>query len=38
MNFDSDIKIAGEKPSVDVKRNRLLAGEMGESNGERNNA
>ncbi len=38
MNFDSDIKIAGDKPSVDVKRNRLLAGEMGESTGERNNA
>lgn len=38
MNFDSDIKIAGDKPSIDVKRNKLLAGESSESLSERNNA
>ncbi len=38
MNFDSDIKIAGDKPSVDVKRNRLLYGESAEAVTERNNA
>lgn len=26
MNFDSDIKIVGDKPSVDVTRNKILSG------------
>ena len=33
--FDNDIKIAGDKPSVDIKRNRMSNGDTAKPNSER---
>lgn len=38
MDFDSDIKIAGDKPSVDVKRNKILSQKAEEDVMQRNSA
>jgi len=38
VNFDSDIKIAGDKPSIDVKRNKILAENTENNAAERNAA
>ncbi len=38
MNFDSDVKIVGDKPSVDVKRNKLLESSVVNKESEHNAA